>query len=1042
MIQNSFEDIELTRITGRFIAEDFLDNYNKKFGSTLGLINIDRNENNYTSKLHEACWNALFNQKDYYKQLNDWKNYNYTYLTMSNFLTQESVYPQIKRDDFRKKEFHVLLMKKINEISTNTLETNITLKWSHIHVGMLLLNYLKQFPKSTNRDQYIAMAYKEFCDAKKLETTKTVYLLLAEVIIDFGYVPEGLDREQAAQLAEGFILKSQEPSDRNPYKRKTPERNDNNKKDLPEAYARPRYIREIKDCPNSPQYKPVDKIIDEDKPVEEIVIEEYSLDRLLCTTDELLDFDFTQLDIPTCSHINLPIRQRVLNRSGVPQETYSIDGKKFRRQNVSSDGMRCFFNSAGLEPDEQICLLATLGNDATIRCMIANEIIGSLANPDQIPHEVKDIIKFDQYQTQRQNLDNLHNQRGILLKRQNSNTRLQNSDLLPEEYKNLHQKEIQLTEDLRKRALSLEAYNAYIKYHIQNEEMLVSLRDVRDNGNNNYTSIDAIAYANNIGIKIYHQGDDLELDLYHEYIPIDATEVVYIFHEGSHFQGLILINEDDKIEEEIIENSDLDEEDYEDIENKDGTTFSPIGTYSKDSLVKLSNVDRDFIKQFSQKLECLDVNLNDPSDCDFIRSDQEIRELIDFHYGEGTNLHLWINDSEPMVIYSWDEYPEELHLVSIKNKWYRLLQKPSIDQLPSTNKLKELYPGVVNPPEKSHNLDLIRQILFASEKLKYSQETISQFTQLDSRRVSEILLANGIRHLHYATTEKKEIIIQAFLESYNDIETKKVMMKDLHQALAKKLGLEKKVVNNLMVHNFSFQKRSEIQEISNQQIEIIVTMYQKGITFHEINEKTNINFITIVKTIFEYVDPKDYKNPVNLILKKKDLSEEDKEKLILNTFKNLKNIGNGIAPSINKVTKELKPKGIGYKTVERILKLNKIVPENIKSKHLSAETIKKIEKAFSDLNPRNGEVKATYSKLAERFGVTYGQVVDAIKGHTFKSGSSRVTAMNIREKVKAVYQRLTDEQKTYAAKYIAPEVGLSETAVRNHLKRLGLFDKL
>ena len=72
--------------------------------------------------------------------------------------------------------------------------------------------------------------------------------------------------------------------------------------------------------------------------------------------------------------------------------------------------------------------------------------------------------------------------------------------------------------------------------------MMVTLIDVQgeegDNQHANYTSIDAIAYMNRLGIRIYAP-DKGHLRLMHNYIPANATEVAYVYHEGPHFQALI-----------------------------------------------------------------------------------------------------------------------------------------------------------------------------------------------------------------------------------------------------------------------------------------------------------------------------------------------------------------------------------------------------------------------------------------------------------------------------------------------------------------------
>ena len=84
----------------------------------------------------------------------------------------------------------------------------------------------------------------------------------------------------------------------------------------------------------------------------------------------------------------------------------------------------------------------------------------------------------------------------------------------------------------------------------------------------------------------------------------------------------------------------------------------------------------------------------------------------------------------------------------------------------------------------------------------------------------------------------------------------------------------------------------------------ISTLYLKGKSFFEIRKETGLKLLTIIKILSENLSPKDYKNPVNLEINKKAMSEGEKEKLIIQTFHALKKKGKK-DPSIAAVKNEL-----------------------------------------------------------------------------------------------------------------------------------------
>ncbi|ACE06731.1 hypothetical protein Aasi_1441 [Candidatus Amoebophilus asiaticus 5a2] len=241
----------------------------------------------------------------------------------------------------------------------------------------------------------------------------------------------------------------------------------------------------------------------------------------------------------------LPIFQKPLNPSKTlqgSQDIYEIEGKRFKCQNVSGEGMDCFFNAAGLEREEQIARLKEYEDNKTVRDMIANEIVSAAKSLHELPEEVKEVINYTLYESRIDPINRLKEERNRQLAVQSVKPEEQDLDKLPSVLQNIDRKEEKELAALRQRASEPKAYMAFVKHHIGNREMMVALHDVQgDNPTNqeaNFTSIDAIAYINNLGIKIY-QPENGGLRLTHQFIPANATRIVYLYHSGVHFQTLI-----------------------------------------------------------------------------------------------------------------------------------------------------------------------------------------------------------------------------------------------------------------------------------------------------------------------------------------------------------------------------------------------------------------------------------------------------------------------------------------------------------------------
>lgn len=980
------EQLDWYHVKAQFKREKFLDDYNKEYGAALGRVSAD------AAKLSDSCWKALFFLKDHYKSC-DTLNYGFTYLNMAKLLLTKQEYPTAYISQYHKKKFHQDLRDIIGgNVIPNCPKAGKLLKWTRIYEGMLFLDYVKQFPETKKRKRCIADAYYEFCEAMKLKATKTTYLLAAEVILDFGYVPVGMSQAAAKALAEDYREKAFEKIKK--AARKNQNKQQQQKATIVETHARPTYMPEVKEEWNLPVQQPVnegwsshssgrspdaegegevpdvfmsnegeflgvfmsggeeapDVFMSDEGEAPDVFIsgEEETPDvspplvRPPLERDLLENFDYRNLVIPQRQNdAGLLIRNKPQNTVGGLQEAYTIDNKRFRRQNVSGSGMRCFFNAVGLNPDGQNYLLGFSKDDPVMRYMIANEIVSAADNPEQIPAQVKEAINYSLYEMQRTTLDRLDEQRGDLLSRQNSNPELTNPRLLPQIYQQLGQRDEDYLEQLRQRALRLESYKAFIKYHIGNEQMMVALSDLRANGNANFTSIDAIAYANDIGIKIYQPSPDGTLRLAHEYIPQNAKEVAYVYHEGVHFQ-----------------------------------TFVPVAADEELGDPSLTDVD-----------QVMDVDQEESEEGDDLSQDESI-----------------------------------------------------LSKMPNNEELRRLYPDIeTNANHREHAADLVRKIIYAHKGMGMkSHVELGEVFDLDPRRVSEILLANNIRAKYSLSEENIDDLAHSYLELYAEIQKETVTYTDIGKEFAKKLNVPVKTITHYFSVSFREGQKDETSSLIKTQSPKVVGMYKKGKDFQTIKEETGLSIESIIKIIHKNVSPENYIKSINLQVKKKALSEADKKELIIKTFNAQKQGNPGKAPSISSVHKALESKGIGYKTVDRILKRAGLVQTNIKAKHLTKDQKEKIKEDFARINPPQGEIMATYKNLARKHKATFVQVKDLLKNRTYESQRKLDIQKNY-DAVVVAYYDLTPEQRKLPAPHIAEVVDLQNAAINDILEKAGLY---
>ena len=224
----------------------FLADYNEQHSDSLGRVDPVKADNSPDQKeLTYACWRALFNLRDHYRIRNR-AEYGFTYLEMTNLFLSSKTYPKAylfkNREKIKKFQFDFIsiLRRNATEFSGN----NDTLyKWTLIAGARLCMDYLRKFPKSRHRQDLLRDAYTFLKGAIKLQTTKTIYLLLAEVVEDFNYRPENWSQEKAENKVKRWFKKVLKQRDNSSTKPRANAPKPNYK--LTQKFAKPAYMNRI-----------------------------------------------------------------------------------------------------------------------------------------------------------------------------------------------------------------------------------------------------------------------------------------------------------------------------------------------------------------------------------------------------------------------------------------------------------------------------------------------------------------------------------------------------------------------------------------------------------------------------------------------------------------------------------------------------------------------------------------------------------------------------------------------------------------------------
>ncbi|MBS0656268.1 MAG: hypothetical protein JSR46_10860 [Verrucomicrobia bacterium] len=234
-----------------FSPKAFLKHYNKPVPTS-------------SKELYESCWKTLFELRDSNKKQQN-EDYIFTYMTMAKFLVDFGVYPAYYADNTQKKQFISQLIDTLHKVTPDS--NKAVKKWSQLYVGLLFEKFACDFHSEEshwNKQQnYYAQAWTCYEEAIKLQTTRTTHLLAARLLLNYGYVPKGMDAEQAktkgAQLvAEALESKESAVTNKEYTPRKVQERG---LKD----FAKPKYIQQArKQLENSPKSARIGSDADED----------------------------------------------------------------------------------------------------------------------------------------------------------------------------------------------------------------------------------------------------------------------------------------------------------------------------------------------------------------------------------------------------------------------------------------------------------------------------------------------------------------------------------------------------------------------------------------------------------------------------------------------------------------------------------------------------------------------------------------------------------------------------------------------------------
>lgn len=844
---------------------------------------------------YRSTWKTLFALRDYYARHQDQDKLIHTYHVMAKLLlsTDEQPIAINARTPLQILDTRGQHISTITGIFTEDLvgrKTNNKLKkWSYVYNALLLREWANRY--SQHRPAQLRKAYEAISKATALKTTRTTYLIAAQIILDDGYTPQGLTREEAIALAQSYVQKAFTPVELE--QQSETQQNPPVQKEFIVKQARPPYIDDILSSSSSPAES------------HEQGNEEPA------TEDPLAHYDFSQLTIAFHqAPAELPIRRQAIHMRGTPTP-FLIGQERFVRQNVSGINMDCFFNSLGLYRANETEKLKAHENDPMVRFMVANEILSMVEDPAQLNDEVRAAIDFHQFEVERASIAELQHERGdALLSDEALAENLDGQLLLARDHQN--------EANLRIRAMSSRAFKVFVRYLEQPGTMMGALSDVVDGGLGNFTAIDAIAFLNDLALRIYN-ADGV---LIHEFIPANAKELQYLYFEGSHFQALY---KDERSDDEMA----VDEED--DYEEEDGN-----------------------------------------------------------------------------------------------------------DEFPSSRELKRAFPNACST--RIFSTHAVRQILYLSTVKKFPNSIIANRFNVGSPRISDALIANGVRHLQYHNDDVKEKVFQWYLNAFGDIAERRITRIAFCKLVADKIAqrdLTAEKVDGLL-SNGSFKLKRPLPAQTKQDI---VDAYRRGVSLVSILAD---NKDVSGKAIFAHLSEtltKDELRPGFSLAFARALSKKERDELILSTFEQEKAKNNGEPVAILRIVKLLESHKISYKAIKHVLDQAGVATITI-AHHLSPVVADQIREDFARKNPERGQKIVIYRQLAQKYGVTVTQV-EALFSN-IKTTFAAPRPERTRDFAVKAYHELSPAQKANPVDHVKQALDaqghpVTRKSVSKYLREAGLY---
>lgn len=502
------------------------------------------------TQVSSLCWETLKGLKSQIINKNKIEDLPFCYMTMAKLFQATHSVPSFELSsaykihltsspEDSKNRLNAYLRERMNTFNLNSTQAQSQskiYKWSLLYNAMLCMDHVKNNPELENNKNLVVAALKSLIKAKELNTTKSVHLLTAHLYLEHGHY-----LEFDSDLVNSLVAKELDDIEKTKDKEKdaSDKKSSHSSPSFWDTVAKPPYYTD------SLVKRDIDAMLGQivqDRDIE--MIEEPAL--------HLIPMDSEQAEL-------LPPRvtdaRYLLNK----KSRYMIQGKPFVNYDVSGKDFRCFFNSVGLDPTEEIRLLLENKEDLLIRAMVANEIVSAWKDYYELPQPVRQALNAQDLRERQARLD-----------------RLMESDHQVELRESIEQEQEAILREFRERASTVNVFENFVTHQIGtrvNDEinspypMMVMQQDVIGEELNhlpNLSAIDAIMHRNSIGLRIFRINGST-LKSIHSYIPQGATTISYIIYSKNNQHFTALVPQDDA--NPIIEIAE-EAQDYTEIHNK------------------------------------------------------------------------------------------------------------------------------------------------------------------------------------------------------------------------------------------------------------------------------------------------------------------------------------------------------------------------------------------------------------------------------------------------------------------------------------------